>query len=158
MVGRVAASAIASASRSSFFCALSRVEGGRSDALKRAPFPLPAHQTGRAVFPHPAFRLASSSGFIIKHTAATRDARDKGAAHPVPRRHAREKTVSCRALAPYDFRAGIRALGHRHVRQRPDTPMRERHGRSKQPNRPRGGSVEFAPSATRSCCPASADR
>jgi hypothetical protein len=27
-----------------------------------APFPLPAHQTGRAGFPHPAFRLASSHG------------------------------------------------------------------------------------------------
>src|SRR5271168_5263026 len=27
-----------------------------------APFPLPAHQTGRAGFPHPAFRLASSRG------------------------------------------------------------------------------------------------
>ena len=24
-----------------------------------SPFPLPAHQTGRADFPHPAFRLAS---------------------------------------------------------------------------------------------------
>jgi hypothetical protein len=24
------------------------------------PFPNPAHQTGRADFPHPAFRLASS--------------------------------------------------------------------------------------------------
>jgi hypothetical protein len=27
-----------------------------------APFPFPAHQTGRADFPHPAFRLASSRG------------------------------------------------------------------------------------------------
>lgn len=25
--------------------------------LLRVPFPLPAHQTGRAVFPHPAFRF-----------------------------------------------------------------------------------------------------
>ncbi len=28
-----------------------------------APFPFPAHQTGRADFPHPAFRLASWRGF-----------------------------------------------------------------------------------------------
>src|SRR5215207_1372319 len=27
-----------------------------------APFPVPAHQTGRADFPHPAFRLASPRG------------------------------------------------------------------------------------------------
>jgi hypothetical protein len=39
---------------------LCRVEEERGDAYKRVPFPLPAHQTGRAVFPHPAFRLASS--------------------------------------------------------------------------------------------------
>jgi eukaryotic-like serine/threonine-protein kinase len=32
------------------------------------PFPLPAHQTGRADFPHPAFRLASSQ----THEPATR--------------------------------------------------------------------------------------
>ena len=34
-----------------------RVEDGRGGC---APFPVPAHQTGRADFPHPAFRLASS--------------------------------------------------------------------------------------------------
>lgn len=33
-----------------------RVEDGRGGI---APFPVPAHQTGRADFPHPAFRLAS---------------------------------------------------------------------------------------------------
>src|SRR5262245_65073359 len=33
-----------------------RVEDGRGGD---APFPIPAHQTGRADFPHPAFRLAS---------------------------------------------------------------------------------------------------
>jgi hypothetical protein len=60
MLALVTASQIASASAASFFCRLSRVEEGRGGALKRAPFPLPAHQTGRAVFPHPAFRLASS--------------------------------------------------------------------------------------------------
>jgi hypothetical protein len=60
MFGRLTASQIASASVASFFPRLSRVEEGRGGALKRAPFPLPAHQTGRAVFPHPAFRLASS--------------------------------------------------------------------------------------------------
>src|SRR5206468_8204415 len=41
--------------------ALSRVEERRGHRLA-VPFPLPAHQTGRAGFPHPAFRLASSQG------------------------------------------------------------------------------------------------
>ena len=36
-----------------------RVEDGRGGI---APFPVPAHQTGRADFPHPAFRLVSSHG------------------------------------------------------------------------------------------------
>jgi hypothetical protein len=58
--GLVTASQIPAASAASFFCLRSRVEEERGDAYKRVPFPLPAHQTGRAVFPHPAFRLASS--------------------------------------------------------------------------------------------------
>ena len=39
----------------------SRVEDGRGGLghVGIAPFPVPAHQTGRAGFPHPAFRLAS---------------------------------------------------------------------------------------------------
>ena len=38
-----------------------RVEDGRGSLgpLANAPFPIPAHQTGRADFRHPAFRLAS---------------------------------------------------------------------------------------------------
>jgi len=38
-----------------------RVEEGRGgvEAWPMAPFPFPAHQTGRADFPHPAFRLVS---------------------------------------------------------------------------------------------------
>jgi hypothetical protein len=38
-----------------------RVEDGRGSwgPLAIAPFPIPAHQTGRADFRHPAFRLAS---------------------------------------------------------------------------------------------------
>ena len=28
-----------------------------------SPFPLPAHQTGHADFPHPAFRLVSSRAY-----------------------------------------------------------------------------------------------
>jgi len=40
-----------------------RVEDGRGGlAVWLAPFPIPAHQTGRAGFPHPAFRLVSLSG------------------------------------------------------------------------------------------------
>ena len=37
-----------------------------------APFPLPAHQTGRADFRHPAFRLASSQG--TRHMTFNADA------------------------------------------------------------------------------------
>ena len=36
-----------------------RVEDGRGGDVEVAPFPVPAHQTGRADFPHPAFRQAS---------------------------------------------------------------------------------------------------
>jgi hypothetical protein len=34
--------------------------GASTDALSAAPFPIPAHQTGRAQLRHPAFRLASA--------------------------------------------------------------------------------------------------
>src|SRR5215468_1639356 len=33
--------------------------GASTEALSAAPFPIPAHQTGRAQLRHPAFRLAS---------------------------------------------------------------------------------------------------
>src|SRR4029077_10377608 len=36
--------------------------GAVAGALAIAPFPIPAHQTGRADFRHPAFRLASPRG------------------------------------------------------------------------------------------------
>jgi len=39
-----------------------RVEDGRGFDAEVAPFPIPAHQTGRADFPHPAFRQASLPG------------------------------------------------------------------------------------------------
>ena len=40
---------------------LGRVEDGRENGSEStAPFPIPAHQTGRAYLRHPAFRLASS--------------------------------------------------------------------------------------------------
>jgi hypothetical protein len=39
---------------------LGRVEDGRGSS---APFPVPAHQTGRADFPHPAFRLVSPRAY-----------------------------------------------------------------------------------------------
>jgi hypothetical protein len=39
-----------------------RVEDGRGGDAEVAPSPVPAHQTGRADFPHPAFRQASSPG------------------------------------------------------------------------------------------------
>src|SRR5262249_10246173 len=41
-----------------------RVEDGRGSLgpLASAPFPIPAHRTGRAELPHPALRLASPQG------------------------------------------------------------------------------------------------
>jgi hypothetical protein len=39
---------------------ISGVEDGRGGCAPRRPFPVPAHQTGRADFQHPAFRPASS--------------------------------------------------------------------------------------------------
>jgi hypothetical protein len=41
-----------------------RVEDGRGSLgpMANTPFPIPAHQTGRADFRHPAFRLASPQG------------------------------------------------------------------------------------------------
>src|SRR5450432_1535913 len=41
-----------------------RVEDGRGSLgpMANAPFPIPAHQTGRADFRHPAFRPASPCG------------------------------------------------------------------------------------------------
>ena len=41
-----------------------RVEDGRGSLgpMANAPFPIPAHQTGRADFRHPAFRPASPQG------------------------------------------------------------------------------------------------
>lgn len=48
-----------------------RVESRRGAVmcLLRVPFPLPAHQTGRAVFPHPAFRQVLSQGARRRHFA-----------------------------------------------------------------------------------------
>jgi len=43
-----------------FLPLICRVEEGRGDASECVPSPFPAHQTGRADFPHPAFRLVSS--------------------------------------------------------------------------------------------------
>src|SRR5262249_21390003 len=41
-----------------------RVEDGRGSLgpIANAPFPIPAHRTGRAALPHPALRLASPRG------------------------------------------------------------------------------------------------
>src|ERR1700712_4315442 len=50
-----------------------RVEDGRGGT---APFPVPAHQTGRADFPHPAFRLASPQGPRRRPTALASKALD----------------------------------------------------------------------------------
>src|SRR6266403_4094644 len=42
-----------------------RRQGGlKPAASSAAPFPVPAHQTGRAHFGHPAFRLASSQTHV----------------------------------------------------------------------------------------------
>src|SRR6201994_4756672 len=50
-----------------------RVEDGRGGT---APFPVPAHQTGHADFPHPAFRLASPQGPRRRPTALASKASD----------------------------------------------------------------------------------
>lgn len=55
---------------------LSRVEEGRGRSLPAAPFPFPAHRTGRADFPHPALRLASPQGLRLglkMHASETDD-------------------------------------------------------------------------------------
>ncbi len=48
-----------------------RVDEGSGDALECAPFPFPAHQTGRADFPHPAFRPDSSQSNRRRYLAPT---------------------------------------------------------------------------------------
>lgn len=58
---------------------LRRVEEGlgRLGRVGIAPFPFPAHRTGRADFPHPALRLASSRGtrrWSNVHASQTQDA------------------------------------------------------------------------------------
>src|SRR6478736_6924044 len=93
MLALVTASQMASASAASFFCRLSRVEERRGDALIRAPFPLPAHQTGHAAFPHPAFRQVSSRGTRRRHFA-----------HAVQHKHARAPVDLARE--PPDATAG----------------------------------------------------
>jgi hypothetical protein len=47
-----------------FIRGVGRVEDGRGSLgpMANAPFPIPARQTGRADFRHPAFRLASPQG------------------------------------------------------------------------------------------------
>src|SRR5665213_2743542 len=47
-----------------YACLLGRVEDGRGSLgpMANTPFPIPAHQTGRADFRHPAFRPASPQG------------------------------------------------------------------------------------------------
>src|SRR5664280_1646690 len=100
--------------------------------LTLAPAGLPPAEHTSLHWAHNRTDSVPASGFptgvIIKHTAATSDARDSAAAHPVPRRHVRERTGSRRALASYVVCAENRALGHRHVDQQPDTPVRESHG------------------------------
>src|SRR5271154_3216342 len=56
-----------------FLPLICRVEDGRGGI---APFPVPAHQTGRAAFPHPAFRLASPQGPRRRPTALASKASD----------------------------------------------------------------------------------
>src|SRR5262249_21789848 len=62
---------------------LGRVEDGRGSLgpTAIAPFPIPAHQTGRADFRHPAFRLASPQG---TRRAARRERSKHWRAPPLP--------------------------------------------------------------------------
>src|ERR1700757_1685325 len=54
------------------------VEDGRGSfgPLAIAPFPIPAHQTGRADFRHPAFRLASPRGTRRGHSGQALEAQN----------------------------------------------------------------------------------
>jgi hypothetical protein len=55
-----------------------RVEGGPGSLgpLAIAPFPIPAHQTGRADLRHPAFRLASPRGTRRGHSGQALEAQN----------------------------------------------------------------------------------
>src|SRR4026209_2930389 len=70
-----------------------RVEDGRGDDAEAAPFPVPAHQTGRADFPHPAFRQASSPG-------PRRDTQHLRPQHPTPSEDVEVRIPAPSALVP----------------------------------------------------------
>src|SRR6202161_4222800 len=74
---------------------MGRVEEGRGvlRALPIAPFPIPAHQTGRADFPHPAFRLVSSQ----THERASVPG---AGTPPTPRGSVASKNLGCLAWTP----------------------------------------------------------
>ena len=79
-----------------------------------APFPFPAHQTGRADFPHPAFRLASSQGPRRRARARVEDT-----AQPVLRRHCRREKRSVPRPCTLCRLRRKSAHGHRRVVDRP---------------------------------------
>jgi len=81
-----------------------------------APFPNPAHQTGRADFRHPAFRLASSQ----THEAASRNGPANGT-HPVRRRSVSSKTDGSPATAPCAAVSGSALPVPQHSSQAPQT-------------------------------------
>src|SRR5258708_4021451 len=60
------------------------VESRTGAGASRAPvlFPIPARQTGRANFPHPAFRLASCAGSRTRPHGSLEPYNAQGAEHP----------------------------------------------------------------------------
>ena len=76
----------------------SRVEDGRGSTL--TPFPVPAHQTGRAVFPHPAFRPTSSQG--TRRSAQMDTAKKNDTAFTMHRRPRESASAARRHLVTSD--------------------------------------------------------
>lgn len=87
-----------------------------------APFPSPAHQTGRADFPHPAFRLASPQAHERGPNCTRRSRNTPSSPNPTSAENA------CLAMAPCDASAETAALLGRRSYPRPDTPSSGSHG------------------------------
>ena len=124
-----------------------RVEEGRGCwAMRRRPVSLP-HSSNRTC---PIKASGFPTDFIVGLTAAVQFARGRDAARRGPRRLSHGETVGRRALAPCAVERGSSGRGHRHDDRRPDRPASTRHSRNTPTNRSEAGSVERAPSATRS--------